>query len=177
MTTTESLYTVRSTGIVNGFEVPIEWFAARAWEDIELAWPELIAGYDPKGPEVGHQKALLRELLTEAEAKALLAHLEQTDPEGRPAICSFELPINSDCGLPFDRMPELDGGRITFPLPKSPLPFPVMGYCRLGGLLVRVEKTGGFTICWNEDPISKPFADRAEAEVWASRLELQALVR
>ena len=64
------LFTVRSTGIVNGFhDVPIDWLALRSFDDLspDLPWEAIIKGYDAADP-AKYAMAWVAETFTEAEA-------------------------------------------------------------------------------------------------------------
>ena len=169
------LFTVRSTGIVNGFhDVPIDWLALRSFDDLspDLPWEAIIKGYDAADP-AKYAMAWVAETFTEAEAKALVEYLERTDPEGGPIMEPVNLPVPAWLVSTEEWVGAGCNGFI-FPLSDRKdhgLPFQVSGYCRLEDrILIREEKSGGFVLYRDGTPISTPFADRAAAEAWKGHL-------
>jgi hypothetical protein len=166
------LFTVTSTGIVNGFhDVKVLWFANRPWAGVwpDLPWAAMTLGEEPSG----YTKAAIQEFFTETEARALVEYLKRTDPEGAPMMEMVRLPIGSSMPILEWAGDESDGHGVVFPLdPKSDsgLPVKVFGYCNFNGRLVVIEDDGAFLVCRRRrgttESISTPFANRAVAEAW-----------
>jgi hypothetical protein len=112
-------------------------------------------------------------MFSEGEAKMLVDYLERTGgPEGAPIIKPVKWPVPAGLTCLEEWIAAGNGG-FSFPLSDRDdydLPFRVDGYCCLIGLLIREEKSGGFVVYKDERPISRPFADRCEAEAWKSQL-------
>jgi hypothetical protein len=169
------LFSVWTTGIVNGFHLPIEWIAFRHYYDVSpnMPWAAIIEGYDAANPPL-YAMSGVAEKFTEAEASALVEYLKRTDPEGAPITEPVELPIS--CSFVSAESWVGAGCKgFIFSLSKQKhynqedygLPFEVGGFCRLKRkILIREEKSGGFVVYMDGTSISTPFADLAAAEAW-----------
>jgi hypothetical protein len=175
------LFEVTSTGIVNGFHnVPIDWFAVRSSDDLDLPWAAMIEDCEPAESRYGSVKAALAEMFTEEEAKILVDYLARTDPDGAPIMEPVEMPV---FGWIMSTEEWICAGNNGFSFPLADrddygLPFQVKGYCHPNGrLLIREVKSGEFVVYKDEMPISTPFGDCLAAEAWISHLLGERLSR
>ena len=173
-------FSVGSMATVNGFhDVPIDWFAVRSDDELnpDLPWAAMIEGYEPGFGATkygyGRVKMAVVEMFSEEEAKMLVDYLERTGgPEGAPIMKPVIWPVPAGLTCLEEWIGAGNGG-FSFPLSDRDdydLPFRVDGYCRLIGLLIREEKSGGFVVYKDEVPISTPFADCSAAKAWMSHL-------
>jgi hypothetical protein len=146
------LFTVWSTGIANGFHMPIEWIAFRQFYHLspDLPWAAIIEGYDAANPPK-YAMSGVAEMFTEAEAKVLVEYLERTDPEGAPIMEPVELPVPSSLisaeawvGAGLKGFIFLLSDQKYYNQKDYGLPFQVGGFCRLKRkILIHEEKSGG----------------------------------